>query len=160
MASLGSFGAALREYEPPADPDTFEFYGETFTVHGEIPAMLDLAMTAAYVGRSSLADGDAAMYEALRIALTIPEREVDGKKLPADPAEWERFSRLATAKAAPGEMLVQITFGIIGMQMGRPTGQRSTSSGGPLPTSTNSSSSASDSPASPDSPPAAEGSAG
>lgn len=157
MASLGSFSAAAREYDPgAADRDTIEFYDETFTIHGEIPAMVQLTVTAAMAGKVGGVEGDAAMYEALRIALTVPEREVDGKKVPADATQWERFCKLANDRGAPEELLSAVTFNILGAQMGRPTVRRSTSSSGPLPTSTNSNSSVSDSPASPDSTPAGE----
>jgi hypothetical protein len=152
MASLGTFEAAAREYDPgAAERDTFEFYGETFTVYGEIPSMVQMTVVAAMAGKVGGVEGDGAMYEALRIALTVPEREAGGKKIPADDEQWQRFYRLAVAKNAPGEILSAITFNILGAQMGRPTGQRSISSPGPLPISTNSNSSASPSPASLDS---------
>jgi hypothetical protein len=72
MASLGTFGAAVREREPNAEPDTFEFCGETFTVHGTIPSMLHLTIAAAWAGKVSAFEGDAALFEALRHALTVP----------------------------------------------------------------------------------------
>jgi hypothetical protein len=148
MASLGSFEAAAREYAPDgADQDTFDFYGETFVVTGTVPAIVELTITAALAGKASGVDGDAAMYEALKSALTVPARETDGKTVSADPSAWERFYGLALTKNAPSELLTAITFNIMGAQLGRPTVQRSTSSPGPLPTSTSSNSSASDTPA-------------
>jgi hypothetical protein len=149
MTSLGKFGAATREYDPGGERDTFEFYGTTFTVHADIPGMLELTISAALAGKVSGVDGDAAMYEALRCALTVPEREVDGQRSPVDASQWERFYRLAIDRCAPGELLTAITLNIMGAQVGRPTGQRSTSPSGSLPTSTSSNSSASPSPESP-----------
>jgi hypothetical protein len=154
MATLGTFEAAAREYNPnAAERDDFNFYGEKFTIYGEVPAMVELTMTAALAGKASGMDGDAAMWEALRTALTIPQHEIAGRKVPPDDSQWLRFSALATEREAPSELLTAIALNIVGAQLGRPTEQRSTSSPGPLPTSTNSSSSASLSPASPDSNP-------
>jgi hypothetical protein len=161
VASLGSFSAAAREYDPDAaEQDTFDFCGETFTVHGEIPAMVELTITAALAGKATGMDGDGAMYEALQIALTVPEHQADGKKVPADAAQWERFNRLAIQNDVPSETLTAIALSIVGAQVGRPTKQRPGSSPGPLPTSTSSSSSVSATPDSPPSSPAAAGSAG
>lgn len=156
MASLGSFGAAVREHDPAVDPDTFDFCGQTFTVHGQIPGMLELTISAALAGKVSGVDGDAALYEALRIALTVPGRETDGKKIPADASQWERFYRLAIDQRAEGELLTALVLNIVGAQVGRPTERRSTSQPGPSPTSTSSNSSASASPASPPSSPEQE----
>lgn len=161
MASLGSFGAAAREYDPAvAERPTIEFYGETFTIWDEIPAILELTLTAAAAGKVSAFEGDVALHEALRHALSVPAHEADGKKVKADGAQWRRFAQLAADNCAPSELLTDVCFRIMGWQVGRPTEQRSTSSPGSLPTSTSSSSSASGSPGSPDSTPDAAGSAG
>jgi hypothetical protein len=147
MASLGSFGAALREYAPEvSDPVELDFYGEKFFVVGEIPAMIELTLTAALVGKVSAVDGDAALYEALRCALTTPARDKD---TPADTDQWIRFTRLAVTHLAPSEMLTAICYRILGWQVGFPTERPSTSSDGQPTTSPNSNTSASDSPASP-----------
>jgi hypothetical protein len=148
MASLGTFAAAAREYDPDAHaPDTFEFCGETFTVRGTIPSMLHLTVAAAWVGKLSAFDGDAALYEALRHALTVPERKVDGVTHLADTSEWDRFYRLAIDNNVEGEWLTAIVFKIMGAEDARPTERRSTSSDGSSPTGTSSNTSASDSPA-------------
>jgi len=160
VGSLGSFGAARREYEVPAEPDTFDFCGETFTVRGTIPSMVHLSVAAAWAGKISGLDGDAAMYEALRYALTVPERKVDGKTEPADKSEWERFRKLAVTANVEGEWLTALTFNLMSAESARPTVRRSTSSDGSSPTSTSSNTSASDSPALPDSSPAVTASAG
>lgn len=160
MASLGSFSAAVREYDPAAERDEFDFYDEHFVVYGEIPAIVDLTMTAAVVGKATSIDGDAALFEALKAALTIPAREVDGEPVRADDSQFDRFYRLAIRNDAPAELLTTIAYKILGAQVGRPTKRRSISSAGPLPTSTSSNSSASTSPDSPDSRPDAAASAG
>jgi hypothetical protein len=148
VASLGSFGAAVREYDPDGfEPDTFEFCGETFTVRGTIPSMLHLAVAAAWSGKVTGLEGDGSMFDALRHALTVPERKADGKTIPADASEWERFYQMAIEKDVEAEWLTAVLFNIMASENGRPTVRRSTSSTGSSPTSTSSSSSSSDSPA-------------
>jgi hypothetical protein len=156
MASLGSFAAAKREYEPDdRELDTFEFCGETFTVRGTIPGMLHLTIGASLSGKISGIDGAAAFYEVLRHALTAPAREVGGKTVPEDDSEWQRFYRLAIDRDVETEWITAIGYELLGAETGRPTERRSTSSTGPSPTGTSSNSSVSDTPASPDSAPAA-----
>lgn len=149
MASLGSFGAAMREYEPPAEPDEFEFCGEKFVVRGEIPSMVHITVAAALAGKIGALDGDAALYEALRHALTVPQRTVGGEIVPADDSEWQRFQRLATSRLVDGEWITSLVLNLMAAEAGRPTVRRSTSSTGSSPTSTSSSTSASDTPDSP-----------
>jgi hypothetical protein len=60
VASLGSFAAAPVSTTRTRAPDTFEFCGETFTVRGTIPSMLHLTVAAAWIGKISAFDGDAA----------------------------------------------------------------------------------------------------
>jgi hypothetical protein len=151
MASLGSFGTAIREYAPAlAEPDTFEFCGESFEVVGHVPAIVELTMSAAMAGKVSALDGDAAMYEVLRFALTDPERRDGDEVVRADDSRWDRFYQLAAERDPEPEVLTTIALKILAAQIGRPTVRRSTSSPGPLPTGTPSSSSASDTPASQD----------
>jgi hypothetical protein len=150
MGHLGSFGAARREFEPPAEPDTFDVCGETFTVVGEIPAMVELTLSAALGGKVSGLDGDSALYEALRHALTVPEHDVDGKTVPADASEWERYRKVTIAHRLEDGWLTALALNIMSAQAGRPTVRRSTSSDGPSRTGTSSNSSSSDSPDAPD----------
>lgn len=145
MASLGSFGAAIREQDPDAERDTFEFFGETFTVAGDIPAIIELQMSAAIAGKLSGVEGDAAVYAALRSALVADPAEGEQP----DIGQWDRFCRIAATNRVGPEALTELVLTIVAAQAGRPTVQRSTSDGGSLPTSTSSSPSASDSPASP-----------
>jgi hypothetical protein len=144
MANLGTFGAAVREFDPDDERDTFDFFGETFIVEGVIPAMLHIQLGAALAGKIAEMDGNAAMYEAMRCALTKPERQVDGKTEPMDESQFDRFFRLAVQKRCDLHDLLTLVFKLFGAQSGRPTEQRPTSQPGSLPTSTNSKSSASD----------------
>lgn len=145
MASLGSFRAAVREQDPDVERDTFEFYGDTFTVVGDVPAILELQMSAAIAGKASGVEGDAAVFASLRAALVATPKDGDE----ADTGQWDRFYRLAADNRVGPETLTELVLTIIAAQAGRPTVQRSASDGGSLPTSTSSSPSVSDSPASP-----------
>jgi hypothetical protein len=146
MASLGSFGAAVREFDPGGERDTFEFFGETFTVEGVIPSMLHLQLGAAIAGKIAEMDGNAAVYAALRCALSKPEREVDGRTVAADESQFDRFFMLAVDRRCDLDALLTLVMTLVGAQAGRPTEQQPTLPPGPLPTSTNSKSSASGSP--------------
>jgi hypothetical protein len=149
MASLGTFGAAVREFDPDGERDTFDFFGETFVVEGVIPAMLHIQLGAALAGKINEIDGNAAMYEAMHCALTKPERQVNGKTEPVDESQFDQFFRLAVQKRCDLDDLLALVFKLFGAQAGRPTEQRPTSQPGSLPTSTNSKSSASGSQDSP-----------
>jgi hypothetical protein len=127
MASLGSFAAAAREYEPKADPDTFEFAGETFTVRGAIPGMVHLTVGASTSGKLPAADFAAAVMETLRHALTSPAHDAEGETVPADESEWLRFHELAIANGVKAEHLRDLAYELLAADMGRPTRQRSDS---------------------------------
>lgn len=145
---LGSFGAALREINPDADADTFDYFGETFTVHGFLPPILMMQLGAAVTGASTEAEGMAAMWEAMRCALTKPARAgEDGTETPEDDEQFQRFRHLAVVNRDQLDSLMRLTYAVYGQQAGRPTGQRSSSSAGPLPASTSSRSSSSAHPA-------------
>lgn len=146
---LGSFGAAIREVDPDSERDEFDFFGQTFQVRGVIPPMLMLQLGAAIAGKIDEMDGNAAVYEALRCALSTPERQDGDTTVEADDSQFHQFFRLAVKKRADTDSLLSLTFALVGAQDGRPTGQRPTSSDGSLPTSTSSNTSASDSPDSP-----------
>jgi hypothetical protein len=148
MASLGSFGATVREFDPDGERDTFEFFGETFVVEGVIPAMLDIQLGAAIAGKIDKIDANAAFYAVLRCALTKPEREVDGKTVPEDESQFDRFYLLAVNKRCDLDELIHLAFSLIGAQGGKATEPQPTSAPGSPHTSTSSNSSASDSPAS------------
>lgn len=145
MSSLGSFGAAVREFEPDSERDDFTFFGETFVVEGIIPPMLTLQLGAALSGKIDELEGNAALWEALRCALTKPESTDGDEVTAADEEPFERFYRLAVQKRCEIGDLMKLVFTLVGAQAGRPTEQRPTSAPGPLPTSTSSNSPASDS---------------
>jgi hypothetical protein len=157
MASLGSFGAAKREYEPAqSEPDTFDFCGETFTVKGPIPGMVHLTVAASIGGKTTGMDFAAAILQAIQHALTAPATDGQGE----DNSEWLRFYQVALANDVETTELRNLVYELVGADTGRPTVRRSGSSTGSSTTSTSSSSSSSDSPDSPDSNPDSPASAG
>lgn len=158
MAKLGSFGAAIRELDPTEDRDTFDFFGETFTVHGTIPAILMMRLGAFMAGELGYIDSNAAVYKALHCALTVPA-DPDSKTR-ADSSQFDKFEGLALAKKCDYDELIKLVFALVGIQIDFPTEQQPTSADGPLPTGEKSNSSASDTPGSPDSKSGAAASAG
>jgi hypothetical protein len=147
MAKLGSFGAAARELDPEAERDTFDFFGSEFVVVGRIPALLGVQLGAVMTGKIGEIEGNAAVWEALRCALTVPGSD-DGKTLP-DHSEFDRFYRIAIRRNCNTDELLKLVFALLGIQIDFPTEQQPASPDGSLPTSPSSSSSASDTPDSP-----------
>lgn len=146
---LGSFSAAVREFDPGLERDTFELFDQEFTVEGVIPPMLMLHLGAAMSGKAAQMEGNAAMWQALRCALTKPERPgPDGTTLPEDDKQFSRFYQVAVAKKADDDTLIDLVFTLVGAQAGKVAGPPPTSPPGQPPTSTSSSSPASDTPAS------------
>ena len=143
MAHLGSFGAALREIDPGADADTFEFFGATFTVVGVMPEILRFQLSATLVGGESGTSGMSATWGALRSALTKPG--ADGK--PDDSTEFDRFYRLAVAHKCDTDSLMDLAFKLFEVQAGRPTVEPPGSSPGQSATSPSAKSSSSEHPA-------------
>ncbi len=127
MASLGTFAAAKREYETPAEPDTLEFGGETFTVRGTIPGMLQLTVGAWFSGGVDGNEGAAALRSVIRHALTAPAREDNGEAVAEDDSEWQRFYELAVEQHVATEELAEVAYVLLGSAAGRPTERRSTS---------------------------------
>ncbi len=142
MAKLGSFGAAIREIEPDAEHDTFDYFGEEFRVVGVVPNVVSLKICAAMAGRLSGIDQDAALYEALQYALTAPAAEPDGRP---DRSQWRRFYAVAAEHRGHGDELVSLVLSILGAQSGFPTAPQSTSEDGSSAIGESSNSSASDS---------------
>lgn len=147
MAKLGSFGAAVRELDPDSERDTFDFFGETFTVHGTIPAMLMLRLGAFMSGELGMIESNAVVYKALRHALTVPADPA--AKTRADSSQFDRFEDLALAKECDFDELIKLAFALVGILIDFPTEQPPASADGPLQTSASSNSSASDTPGSP-----------
>lgn len=146
MGHLGSFGAAVKELDP-SSLDTFDFFGETFTVSGVIPSMLMLQLGASATGKIEEAEGLAAVWEAMRCSLTTPEQQItnaDGvTTIPADGSEFSRFYKLAVAHCCELEDLMRLTNALFEAQSGRPTEGPQGSSPGPSATSPSSSTSSS-----------------
>lgn len=148
MAHLGSFGAALRELNPSAEHDTFEFFGETFTVEAVLPPMLMFQLGAGLTGKVEETEAMGAMWEAWRTCLTKPEHE-DAKPgggvrtVPADESQFVKFYRLAVEKRADTESLLQVVMALYQAQAGRPTEEPFGSSPGQSTTSPSSSTSSS-----------------
>lgn len=127
MGHLGSFGAALKELDPNVAKDTFDFFGETFTVVGVIPSMLMLQLGAATTGKIDDQEGLGAMWEAMRLSLTTPEHQDtefpsgNVTVVPADEAQWVKFFRLAVTKNCDLEPLIELSMKLFEAQAGRPT---------------------------------------
>lgn len=147
MAKLGSFGAAVRELDPDAERDTFDFFDSEFTVHGVIPPILMLRLGAFMAGELGDIEANAVVYKALRRALTIPGDP--STKTRPDLSEFDRFEELALTRMCSTEELIRLVFSLVGIQIAFPTEQPPTSPDGQLPTSESSNSSASVTPDSP-----------
>ena len=63
----------LRSGSCPARRTTSCFCGEVFEVQRPLPAVLVLQLGASVSGKIEETEGFAAMWEALRVSLTIPE---------------------------------------------------------------------------------------
>lgn len=133
---LGSFGAAVKELD--GEPDTFDFFGEKFVVHGTIPPMLMLQLGAAASGKIPDEEGYAAMWESMRCSLT--QATEDGTP---DGSQFDRFYKLAVSQNDDIEDLMRLAFALFEAQAGRPTVEQPTSSAGPLTTSPSSNGSSS-----------------
>lgn len=145
MPSIGSFNSAVREIDPAAEPVTFEFFGEQFTVQDGIPPILMLQFGAAAAGQARGMESMATVFEILRTSLTRPV--ADSKR--GDTAEFDRFYQLALARKCDEDDLVALAWSLVGAQSDLPTVQLPTSPDGQLPTSENSNSSSPDTPDSP-----------
>lgn len=149
MGSLGSFGAAVREFDPAAEKDTFDLFGETFTVHDTVPPMLMLQLGAAMTGKIGRFQSNGAVWQIFESALSIPEHQEDGKTVPADNSQFAKFHELAVRKRCDNDTLIDLVWSIIAAQAGKAEEQQPTSPPGSGTGSTSSSSSASGSPDSP-----------
>lgn len=152
MSHLGSFGAAVKELDPGADRDTFDFFGETFTVHGVIPPMLMLQLGAAATGKIDDQEGLAALWESMRCSLTAPEHEEpDGeggtKTVAADGAQFDKLYKIAVNRNCSLDDLMKLALALFEVQAGRPTVEPRGSSAGLSTTSPSTSTSSSTHPA-------------
>ena len=145
---IGEFGAAKRELA--GERDDFVFCGEVFVIHQQMPAVLMLQLGASATGKIDETEGFAAIWEAMRISLTVPsfKRQPPANEVPGDdglvevPENSEQFNRwykLAVSTGQELEPLMRLVMALFEAQSGRPTGQALDSSAGPSTTSPSSS---------------------
>jgi hypothetical protein len=126
VPDLGELGAAEQETDAEAEPTTFGFHGERFSLPariGSLPLMRFAAAAEADVNIESMA-GKAAVYSLIRAVV--------------DPADWPRFEKTANAHAADTAELLDVCTAILVHFAGRPTVRPSDSSDGPPATTENS----------------------
>lgn len=126
MALIGEFGAATRDEDSNVEPDTFTFYGETFTVADRVGAM-PLLRFAAIADAGTQAEelaGLAAMHELLRDCLA--------------PGDWSRFQKVAADQKVEADELMEVCGTIYAAVTGRPTQRPSVSAAGSSETSASS----------------------
>ena len=144
---IGEFGAAKRELSD--EKDDFVFCGEAFIVQQPVPPVLAIQLGASMSGTVDETEGFAAMWEALRISLTVPEYqrlaatdedadENGNITVPEDDALFRKFYHLAIKNAVDLNDLMKLVMGLFEAQTGRPTRRVSASSDG-LPTTLRSS---------------------
>ena len=139
---IGEFGAAKRELSD--EKDDFVFCGEAFIVQQPVPPVLAIQLGASMSGTVDETEGFAAMWEALRISLTIPEHhrlaatdeyeDADENRnitVPEDDALFRKFYHLAIKNAVDLNDLMKLVMGLFEAQTGRPTRRASASSDGP-----------------------------
>jgi len=143
VTHLGSFGAAVRELDPDADKDTFEFLGHTFTVYGAMPEILKWQLASAVAGNGTMASLRAAEWSALMAALTKQTEDDE------DVTEFTRFYLLAVEKKANEQSLQELVTKLFEVQAGRPFEEPPGSSAGQSETSPSSNGSSSTPPDSP-----------
>lgn len=135
MGSLGDFGAAVAELDPNAEKDSFTFFGETFEIVAELPAVLVLQLGAFMTGKVEETEGLGAMWSALEISLGTEA--------------FAQFYKVAITKRATVESLMELVMSIFQTVGGeRPTVQVPDSPVGVSPTLPSSSTSSSTPPAS------------
>lgn len=144
MTHLGSFGAAVKRIEGTGPKNEFDFFGESFTVHGVIPPVLMMQLGAATTGKIEEQEGLAALWEAMRCSLTVPERfepnpEKPGetRTVPADGEQFDKLYKLAVSQCCELEELMRLAMALFQEQTERPTGEAPASSPGQSTTSPN-----------------------
>lgn len=126
MANLGTFGAAVHEGDPDREPDTFEFYGETFTVKDRVGVM-PLLMFAA-VAKTGVDSAEMEAFAAMHALITacIVTEDVP------------RFEKSATDNDVETEQLMEVCKVLYSAVTGRPTTRPSDSADGSSTTTENS----------------------
>ena len=150
MAHLGEFGRELAaldvgEGSGPAEPDTFTFHGETFTVREHVSALPRMRYAHALLATQDAGRRVNAMFAAAATDEDIlAARRVDGQAMTEwmaaqyrylqdviDPAEWDRFEAAAVRAGADQAELVAVANGIIAAVAGRPRTRSGDSPSGP-----------------------------
>src|SRR5215212_5385699 len=135
---IGEFGAAKRELA--GERDDFVFCGEVFVIHQQMPAVLMLQLGASATGKIDETEGFAAIWEAMRISLTIPAHTNDlGEEVAENPDQFNRWYKLAVSTGQELEPLMRLVMALFEAQSGRPTEQALASSPGQSRTSPSSS---------------------
>lgn len=109
-----------------------------------MPAVLMLQLGASVSGKIDETEGFAAIWEALRVSLTVPEYhrlaatdeydDADENKMilvPVDDSPFRKLYGLAVDNGVELEDMMKLVMGLFEAQSGRPTRQASASSGGP-----------------------------
>ena len=122
MANLGNFGTAKRDADPNYEPDTFEFYGESFEVARRVGGMplLDFAEVATNGTEAEELEGLAAMKALLRDCLV--------------PGDWARFQKVAQENKSELAEMMKICAVVYETVSARPTERPSDSADGPSTT--------------------------
>jgi hypothetical protein len=139
---IGDFGAAKRELS--GEKDDFVFCGELFVVERAMPAVLMLQLGASVSGKIDETEGFAAIWEALRVSLTVPEYrrlaatdeydDADENRnilVPEDDTPFRKLYGLAVDNGVELEDMMKLVMGLFEAQTGRPTKSAPASSGGP-----------------------------
>lgn len=130
MAFHGDFAAAeqdaARDAGVPAEPDTFGFKGEVFTLRDRIGAMtlMQFAAVAVKGVHASDMEGLAAVYRMLEDVVAVED--------------WQRFMDVAREHAASDDELLFVIKQAIQVIANRPTVRPSGSPGGPSSTTASS----------------------
>ncbi len=119
VPSLGELGAAADEAQPPAEPTTFTFHGEEFTLPARVGSLPLMRFAAAAEAGAELEtmEGRAAVYTLIRSVV--------------DRGDWARFERTANEHAVQTVELLEVCTAILTHFAGRPTVRPSDSSDGP-----------------------------
>jgi hypothetical protein len=152
MAHLGDFGAAVKELDPNAERDTFNFFGEKFEIVDDLPPMLIFQLAASMTGKVAEEEGMGAMWSALNVSLDEPDLEPwDGEGKDPRPAPKKQFAKLyklAVSQKADIPSMMELVMNLFQASGGeRPTAQVSDSQAGLSPTSPSSNTSSSVPPA-------------
>lgn len=150
MASVGDF-TPTETTDPDADPDTFEFFGETFDVPANVGSFALLRYGSLMKGAQAQetrggtmkrrAAGNPLMLEAANRELALAELSAHAAiyellKASLGDGQLERFGEIADANGTTFNGLMEVAGDITEVIAGRPTRRSSDSSDGPSTTGT------------------------